>query len=407
MRVFLSRDSKPEEIWRRNRLVVFFCAVLVFGGFTMVMSFLPLYLYELGITEIAKNALWSGILIAIAPLMASVLGPLWGSLADRYGLKSMVLRATLGVAISWVIFATATQIWHLAIARVICGLFGGYNALLVPLISVGCPPEKLNQAVGSVTSVRIASLAIGPLAGGFIADWIGVRSTATFTAAFVFLAAMLFLFVYQIPSKNNIQGTIPEPLKLTALLKESYLFKLFLLLFLVNFFDRGITPIISLMVIEFETPLSDVARIAGIILFGGAFASTVSSWWAGRQAVRWHPVWLLRIMASASIFICVPLIFSSTNLELGFYRLLLGLSAGGILTATYLLGTSWIPSHSRSSGMALLTSGTLLGNALGPVAMGLLVSLGIRVALSTGILIFILLLWVAFTLKPLASFDRH
>jgi MFS family permease len=86
---------------------------------------------------------------------------------------------------------------------------------------------------------------------------------------------------------------------------------------------------------------------------------------------------------------------------------LLGLSAGGILTATYLLGTSWIPSHSRASGMALLTSGTLLGNALGPVAMGLLVSLGLRVALSTGILVFILLLWVAFTLKPLASSDRY
>ena len=408
MRVFLSRDSnKAEAIWYQNRLVVLFGAVLVFGGFTMVMSFLPLHLYELGVTEIAHNALWSGILIGITPLMASVLGPLWGALADRYGLKPMVLRATLGVAISWVIFATATQIWHLAMARVICGLFGGYNALLVPLISVECPPEKLNQAVGSVTSIRIASLAIGPLAGGLIADWIGVRSTAIFTAVFVFSAAMLFLFFYQIPSKKNIQETIPEPLKLTALLKESYLLRLFSLLFLVNFFDRGITPIISLMVIEFETPLSEVAGIAGIILFGGAFAATVSSWWAGHQAVRWHPVWLLRIMAFTSILVCVPLIFSSTNLELGFYRSLLGLSAGGILTATYLLGTSWIPSHSRASGMALLTSGTLLGNALGPVAMGLLVSLGLRVALSTGILIFILLLWVAFTLKPLTSSDRH
>ena len=90
MRVFLSRDSnKAEAIWYQNRLVVLFGAVLVFGGFTMVMSFLPLYLYELGITEIAHNALWSGILIGITPLMASVLGPLWGSLADRYGLKPM------------------------------------------------------------------------------------------------------------------------------------------------------------------------------------------------------------------------------------------------------------------------------------------------------------------------------
>ena len=165
MRQSALKDSQ-EEIWLQNRRVVLFGAVLVFGGFTLVMSFLPLYLRELGITDVARNALWSGVLIAITPLMASVMGPLWGSLADRYGLKPMVLRATVGVAISWVVFATATEIWHLAAARVISGLFGGYNALLIPLISVQCPRERLNQAVGSVTSARIASLALGPLGGG-------------------------------------------------------------------------------------------------------------------------------------------------------------------------------------------------------------------------------------------------
>lgn len=179
-------EESKEEIWLHNRRVVLFGAVLVFGGFTLVMSFLPLYLRELGITDVARNALWSGVLIAITPLMASVMGPLWGSLADRYGLKPMVLRATVGVAVSWVVFATATQIWHLAAARVISGLFGGYNALLIPLISVECPRDKLNQAVGSVTSARIASLALGPLVGGLLASWVGVRSTAIFTAVFGF-----------------------------------------------------------------------------------------------------------------------------------------------------------------------------------------------------------------------------
>ena len=393
------KDSQ-EEIWLQNRRVVLFGAVLVFGGFTLVMSFLPLYLRELGITDVARNALWSGVLIAITPLMASVMGPLWGSLADRYGLKPMVMRATVGVAISWVVFATATEIWHLAAARVISGLFGGYNALLIPLISVQCPRERLNQAVGSVTSARIASLALGPLVGGLLADWVGVRSTATFTAFFGFLSVILFLFFYRVPSEKTTQGAVPAPLKLTDLLKETYLFPLFALLFLVNFFDRGITPIIPLMVLQLGTPLSEAAGTTGIILFGGALASTVSSWWVGRQAARWHLIWLLRIMAAASTLICVPLIFSSSNLELGLYRSLLGLSAGGVLTAVYLMGTRWIPSHSRASGMAILTSGTLLGNALGPITMGLLASFGLRVALSVGILTFLLLLWVAFTLKP-------
>ena len=48
-----------EKEWRHNRLVVLVTVVLAFSGFTMVVSFLPLYLQQLGVEDVALNALYS------------------------------------------------------------------------------------------------------------------------------------------------------------------------------------------------------------------------------------------------------------------------------------------------------------------------------------------------------------
>src|SRR5712692_4252891 len=79
-------------VWTRNQLTVYISTALIFGGFTVVMPFLPLYVKQLGITEMAGIALWSGVLISVTPMLAAVLGPFWGKLGDRYGLKIMAER---------------------------------------------------------------------------------------------------------------------------------------------------------------------------------------------------------------------------------------------------------------------------------------------------------------------------
>lgn len=368
----------------------------MFSGFTMVMPFLPLYLQQLDVKDEGQNAIWSGILIAASPFLAALLGPLWGWLADRYGLRKMALRAMLGLTVSWIIFGLATHVSHLLIARIVGGLFGGYNPLLVPLVTAGCPPEQQGKAIGTVQSTRVASIAVGPVVGGFLAGWIGIRGTVYLTACLSFVSLLLFYLFYRAPAEPErlLDGESTGGAGVADLLKHVELLPLVLILALSNFFDRGLAPIIPLMVLRLGTPAAEVAWVSGLIFSGGAVASTLASWLVGRLAVRWKPESQMKILAWAGLIFCLPLAASNSNWALGVFRFLLGLTAGGVLTAGYLIANRRIPKHAQASGMAVLTSGALLGNALGPFLFGILASFGLRISLASGIPIFLLLLWL-------------
>ena len=82
----------PEEPWVRNQYVMVATVFVVFTGFAFVLPFLPLYVRELGVEGDETVALWSGVLVGIAPLLAGLMAPVWGRLADRHGQKPMVVR---------------------------------------------------------------------------------------------------------------------------------------------------------------------------------------------------------------------------------------------------------------------------------------------------------------------------
>ena len=60
----------PLPPWRRNQIAVTVAACLIFGGFTLVMPFLPYYVEEVGIRGKAVDV-WSGVLLSVSPLLAA------------------------------------------------------------------------------------------------------------------------------------------------------------------------------------------------------------------------------------------------------------------------------------------------------------------------------------------------
>ena len=392
-----------EKDWRHNQVVVLTTVVLVFGSFTMVVAFVPYYLRDLGVTHIATNAAYSGMLISISPLLAALVGPWWGKLADRSGLKPMAQRAMFAFTISWLIFGLATRVVHLAIARVIGGVFGGFNALTIPLATLGCPREKIGKAIGLVQSTRTASLALGPLVGGLLATWVGPRYTAFFASGLYLLAFLLVRYSYREFPESAAATVGAQRLNISELLTNRELIPLSLILFLTSFMERGFGPIIPLMVLELGASPAQAASVAGSVFSAAALAATLSAWYVGRLSTRWNPARLLRYMAAASTLAAAPLAFSASNLQLGAYRCLLGLMAGGIFTVAFLLGNESIPAHSRATGMGVLTSAVLLGNALGPLVVGALASFGLRTALGVSVLAYAILGWISWQHVPIRT----
>ena len=384
-----------EKDWKHNRIIVLLTVILVFGGFTMVIAFLPFYLQELGVTNVALNATYSGLLISIAPLLAAFTGPYWGRLADRHGLRWAAMGATLSFTVSWLIFGLATNVLHLVIARALGGLFGGFNALTIPLATLGCPRDKIARTIGLVQSIRTASLAMGPLAGGLLADWIGIRNTAYVAGALYLLAFILMWRLFRESAPERLPGSSPDAIRIGDILSNPGLFPLFMVLFLSNFIERGFGPVIPLLVLELGAAPDNAAPITGAIVSAAAIASTIASWAVGRLASRRDPACLLRLMVLSSLAASVPLIFCSSYMTMAAYRGVLGFTAGGISTVAYLLANDLIPTGSRATGMGTLTSGMLLGNALGPLLMGSLGSFGLRTPLGCVAAGYLVLLWIS------------
>ncbi|MEH7606458.1 MFS transporter, partial [Priestia megaterium] len=87
------------ELWKRNLYICWFGSFCTTAGMSLVIPFLPLYIEKLGVHDTSSISRWAGIAFGATFLMAAIVSPLWGSLADKYGRKLMLLRASLGMAI--------------------------------------------------------------------------------------------------------------------------------------------------------------------------------------------------------------------------------------------------------------------------------------------------------------------
>ncbi len=186
----------PAEPWRRNQWVMAAAVFVVFSGFAFVLPFLPLYVRDLGVEDEERAALWAGVLIGVSPLLAGVMAPFWGRLADRRGAKRIALRALGSYVVLLVLSAFVTSVGQLLALRIGVGLFGGIGPLGLAMAAALSPREETGRAVGLVQSAQILAAAAGPLAGGLLADAVGIRATFVVTAAVCGLAFGLVALYY-------------------------------------------------------------------------------------------------------------------------------------------------------------------------------------------------------------------
>ncbi len=385
----------PATQWERNQWAVTISAALIFAGFTLVMPFLPLYIQMLGVTSPSQVALWAGVVLGISPLLASAVGPLWGRLADRVGLKIMALRITAALFLIWFLTGFSTSIYELFFLRALLGLLGGFNTFSIALVTQLAPKEKAGRLIGTLQATQIFSAAIGPFLGRFLAGWIGIRKTFFITSTLCLLSLLLFLLLYRDRPAGDAplskSGVSREHHSFRALLGLPNIFLIACLLFLITAIDRAFAPVIPLFVARLLESTQDVARVAGIIISLAAFAESFAAWYSGRKLVRTAPGRFLLWRLVSGCVVCTVLVLSGSVLQLLSLRVLLALLAGGTLTVAYTVATRVIPATDRAASFGMLSSFAMLGGAAGPMLGGLLASLDIRLVFAVDALLYGLL----------------
>jgi DHA1 family multidrug resistance protein-like MFS transporter len=378
--------------WRKNQIAVTISGSFMNFGYTLVMSFLPIYVRELGVESTGAIALWSGLILSASPLMASLMGPLWGRLGDRRGMKMIATRATAANAVLWFSMAFAHSVLQLFLLRIVLGILGGFTNVAVALVTQLTPKEKVPSVIGTLQSWQILSAAIGPLAGGILATSIGVRNTFMFTGLMNFGSLLSILLLYR-DTDVTAPVTAPEAKGSgSEFWKRPEYFTALMILFFVNMADRTFGPIIPLFLEELGSPRAGLEMVAGILISAAAFGEAFSSWLSGRLASKISLRRLIIGRLILSIVILLPMIAVRTVGEFSFLRVLLALLAGGTLTLALTAAHHVIPSEHRGTGFALLSGTSMAGGAAGPIIAGAIAGFSLRGIFVANSLVYLLMI---------------
>lgn len=139
-----------------------FCTVFLdLIGFGIVLPLLPSYAAQLHVGETRI-----GVLVASFSLMQFLLAHWWGRLSDRIGRRPVLLVGLAGSAVSYLVFAFATNFWMLLLSRLVAGAMGAtVNVAQAYLADVSTPAER-PRVMGLIGAAFGLGFVVGPGLGG-------------------------------------------------------------------------------------------------------------------------------------------------------------------------------------------------------------------------------------------------
>lgn len=344
------------------------------------MPFLPLYIRQLGVTDVGEIALWTGAALGVTPALAALMSPLWGRLADRFGRKIMLARALVSCVLVMVAMAFVTRAWHVVALRAGLGLFTGYGALALAMAAESAPRDKMTSAIGFVQTAQRLGPAFGPAVGGFLAGWLGLRLSFLMAAAFYVAALVLVLKLY---TEKHLTGTThaataPNRPGYRAVLQFENMPILMAVIFAVTFIDRSVGPVLALYLEQNGVAGDQIAMTAGLLFSLTAISGALGHHFCSYLVRRFAPS---RVIAGAGALIAAATavyIVGWSPWLMGVAATCLGLGSGIATTAAYSTAGNAIPHEARGVGFGMLTGAALVALAISPILAGLLGTTSLR-----------------------------
>ena len=371
------------EPWKRNLYVLWFSELLAIAGFSVVFPFLPYYVQALGITEPGQVALWSGVIIAVQALTMTIFAPIWGSLADRYGRKLMIERATFGGAVVLALMGFVQNVEQLAALRAIQGTLTGTVAAAMTLVASSTPRERSGYAMGLLQMAVWIGSSVGPLIGGVVADALGYRAAFWVTGMLLFISGLtVWLFVkedFTPPPRDQRHPRTSLWAGLKLVLATTSLVALLAVRIIVRLGTSLTTPILALFVQSLAAPDARIASLTGLISGFAAATSATSSVILGRSGDRigYRPVLLISTVAAAVLY--VPQFFVTSPWQLLILQGAVGFALGGVVASISASQAKLAPEGHQGAVYGLDASATSAADAVGPmIGASMAAALGLR-----------------------------
>jgi MFS family permease len=129
----------------------------------------------------------------------SLMAPVWGALADRFGRKAMLVRSMLGGAALIAAMGFVGDVWQLLVLRVVQGGVTGSQSAASALVAATAPSRHLGFALGLVNTAVQLGNSIGPAFGGLIVGGLGFRGSFILGGILLAMGGFMVLFWVEEP----------------------------------------------------------------------------------------------------------------------------------------------------------------------------------------------------------------
>ena len=421
-RVRTSLRNLPQ--WQRTLWIVFFAQLCSAIGFSIIFPFLALYVEDLGTNTNISLEFWAGMVFSSQAITMMFASPFWGAIADRYGRKLMVERASFGgaIMIAWMAFAGSAE--ELVLIRTLQGLITGTVSATNALVASSAPRERTGYAMGVLQVGLWSGVAVGPLIGGVLADAFGYRIPFLITAFLLFIAGVMVHY--------GIQETISPEARVSAkkvsmiagmrkVVTMEGVLQTFTIRFLSGLSRSMVVPIMPLFMVMLlthglsETALlpvppmfadifkhaSGVNTYTGLVVGVASATATASAVYLGRLGDR---IGHRNIVIGSSIVAAVlflPQAFVTEPWQLLVLQALTGLASGGLVAAASALLARYTDPGEEGAVYGLDNSVVAAGRAIAPlVGATIAIWFGMRFTFGIMSLVFVLILLTAIFLLP-------
>ncbi len=154
-------------------------------GIGLIVPVMPDLIQEVDGGDLATAALWGGVLSTSFAVMQFIFGPVLGGLSDRFGRRPVLLISLVVMTADYLVMAMVSSIWLLLIGRLVGGITAATQSTAAAYMADISKPEKKAANFGLIGAAFGMGFVIGPLIGGFLAEY-GTR--APFYAAAILAA---------------------------------------------------------------------------------------------------------------------------------------------------------------------------------------------------------------------------
>lgn len=171
-----------------------FLRLWLVGAFANAMRWLELLASGLFAFEVTGSALAVAGVVAARQLPQLLFGAFAGAVSEAVDRKLIVMLALLvPAAIATVLATLATtgdlQLWHIALGNLVAGTMWSTEMSTRRRMVGEVAGPRIIQAIALDSSTNAATRMIGPLLGGFVFEWLGMKGAYTVTALVQFAGA--------------------------------------------------------------------------------------------------------------------------------------------------------------------------------------------------------------------------